>query len=442
MYLPYLNGSKIPDATLTNLTMILSKILLLDGNDGLIFPNYNIYTIKENLIKYYETIFNNPNYPDANLIINNDTKLFVVFNPSTYSEDDVSKGSVYSLIVKHNITIKLQNLSPIINKGDDPTKLKSLENLTGLIYDKKNNYIYTYQNEIVFPMALKFNIPKKLDNGSADPSDATWYNNIQTYLTTIYVTNNIQNRKELLLSGIDTVNTIMKSMNSIKDDTNRVSQITDIFSLYLPADGLINNNTGKYYFVMLMNNPDSTTGIYSPYIIHVDGFENSYAPNFCTDATSVLYNNKCLPSCPTGYTIDTGLTCFKSDITNFTPDSDFCAVLTSSISNVPKNSILQGLLDSCNSDNINNVAQESLFNIKDIKGLVQVKSNTNEYILNPDINHISVKPNLQANTSSGTDSTIDNTSFTNVQTQHFNQGNIKTLGNFQRYPERFSAFYE
>jgi hypothetical protein len=275
---------------------------------------------------------------------------------------------------------------------------------------------------------------------------STLANTNVTYLTTIYITNNIQTRKELLLGGIDTVNTIMKSMNTIKDDTNKVSQITDIFSLYLPADGLINNNSGKYYFVMLMNNPDSTTGIYSPFIIHVDGFENSYAPNFCTDATSVLYNNKCLPSCPTGYTIDTGLTCFKSDITNFTPDSDFCKALKSisnaSNSSVSKNSILQGLLDSCNSDNINNVAQESLFNIKDIKGLVQVNPKTNEYILNPDINHIPVKSNLQANTLSGIDYTIDNISFTNVQTQHFNQGNINTLGNFQRYPERFSAFYE
>jgi hypothetical protein len=79
-----------------------------------------------------------------------------------------------------------------------------------------------------------------------------------------------------------------------------------------------------------------------------------------------------------------------------------------------KNTILQGLIDGCNMDNINNVANESLFNIKEIKGITQIKNNN--YILNQSINDVSILKSQNDYDDSSSDS-VFSTSFNNVSSK-------------------------
>jgi hypothetical protein len=419
-------------------------LLLKSGLNGAFTLPTNIHNIKQLLIKYYEPFFNNPQYPDSKLTITDNSVLTLLIDPKTKA-DDINNITIYSMIFKININIKLTNLAPILTDDKlDPTLLTSLSSLDHLIHAVNANNIYSYENTISFPIALPFNLPNlttkttsttstksdgSLDStksssfASADVSDTKWYDDIKTYMSTLFIDNQLQNRNKIKIgSGIDAVTTIMNSIDPIKNDINNLLNITNIFAYYQPDNNNYTSVIGKFYFILTLNQSNSI----DPNIVYVLMFDNSYDPNFCEDPNADLYNKKCLPGCPEGFNIDLGLICVKSDISNFTPNSDFCVQLNAMSPVANKNSILQGLIDACNSDNISNVANENLFNIKDIKGITQIKNNN--YVLNQAINDTSI---LSSNDDATADATADNsidsifsTSFNNVTSklQHF--GNL------------------
>jgi hypothetical protein len=419
----------------------------------------NIYEIKENLIKYYEPHFNQSKAdeqkePGKNLSITDNSKLILLIDPKTQSDilnNSPNNNTIYSIIFKININIKLTNLAANFTDNTlDPKLLSSLDKFNGLNYVPNTTNIYTYENEILFPIGLPFNTPnitKTLNQNSvvstastastvstkglmstlgstnstttsADVSDTKWYTDIQAYMSTIFIENQLQKRNKIpIKSGVDAVSTIMSSIDPIKNDINNLSNILDIFAVYLPDNGKFDSKTGKFYFVITTSSSNSL----DPNIIIVLLFDNTYDPNFCMDSKSDLYNKKCLPKCPDNYGIDLGLICVKSDISNFTPNSDFCVQLNALSPVGSKNSILQGLLDACNPDNINNISNEALFNIKDIKGVTQV--NDNKYMLNHALNDSSILSTDSTINDSSTDS-IFTSSFNNVK-QHF--GNVDNV---------------
>jgi hypothetical protein len=188
-----------------------------------------------------------------------------------------------------------------------------------------------------------------------------------------------------------------------------------------------------------MNNYTSISGTFYFIITLIEGgvkkhvkaisLKNEYNPIFCEDKRAVLYNKKCLPGCPTGYDIDLGLICMKSDISNFIPNSDFCAQLNGMKPTGVKNSILQGLIDACNPDNINNISKESLININEIKGIKQI--NRNNFILNNEFNDTTISSSSLSSINDGdnsTDSTFS-TSFSNVD--------IKPVPNLDTKPVQY-----
>jgi hypothetical protein len=406
-----------------------NMLLLKSGTIGSFKLPADIHNIKELLIKYYEPFFNNSQYPNSNLTINDTSSLILLVDPKTQA-DDINNITIFSMIFKINIKIELIKLKPNLTDNKlDPKLLTSLSSLQNLSVDE-NTYVYSYENTISFPLALPFNLPnltisdtsskltqpvgstdiaKPSTFSSADVSDTKWYDDIKTYMSTLFIDNQLQQRNKIpIKSGINAVTTIMNSIDPIKNDINNLSNITNIFAYYIPDNNDFTSTTGNFYFIITLNQSNNI----DPNIVYVLMFNNSYDPNFCEDPRADLFKKKCLPGCPDGYNIDLGLICVKSDITNFTPNSDFCVQLNALSPVATKNSILQGFIDACNSDNINNVANESLFNINDIKGIKQI--NNNNYVLNQAINDTSL---LQSSGDFSTDTSADSvfsTSFNNV----------------------------
>jgi hypothetical protein len=416
-------------------------LLLKSGLDKYFTLPTDIHNIKELLIKYYEPIFNENKHPDSNLIITDKSVLTLLIDPKTKS-DDINNITIYSMIFKININIQLINLAPILKDSKlDPKLLTSLTYLDKLEYAINNNNIYSYENTISFPIALPFNLPNltsitlnndkttitTLNNDktnlskAVDVSDTKWYDDIKTYISTLIIDNQLQQRVKKYKSGIETVTFLMEKINNIKNDINKLSNITNIFAYYQPENNIYTSISGNFYFIIIFNNSNVET----PTLVF--SLNNQYEPNFCEDPNADLYNTKCLPGCPTGYNIDLGLICLKSDISNFTPQSDFCAQLNSLKPTGINNSILQGLIDGCNPDNINNISNESLFNINDIPGIQQINKNT--YVLNSEYNDLSLNSSSSNDEDNTTDS-IFSTSFNNVNTktvQHFDNINIPNL---------------
>jgi hypothetical protein len=419
---------KITDAKQSIINSLQNMLLLKSGYDNYFRLPTNIHNIKQQLIKYYEPIFNDDDnkYPDSDLIITDTSELILLIDPKTKS-DDINNITIYSMIFKININIQLINLKPNLKDEKlDSTLLTSLTYLDNLEYAKNNNNIYSYVNTISFPIALPFNLPTK------DVSDNTWYDDIKTYISTLIIDNQLQQRVEKYKNGIDSLGFLMNNINNIKNDINKFSNITRIFAYYEPENPIDISKSGNFYFFIIFNNIST---IETPTLVF--SLNNQYNPNFCEDSNSDLYDRKCLPRCPTGYNIDLGLVCLKSDISNFTPQSDFCAQLNSLKPTEIKNSILQGLIDGCNLDNINNKSNESLFNINDIKGIQQINKNT--YVLNSQYNDTSL---LSSISNDGDDNSIDSTfstSFNNVNTktvQHFDNINIPSLQSMSTRKDR------
>lgn len=436
-----------------NIINSIQNLLLLKSGFGL---ELDIHNIKKLLIRYYEKYFKENIYPDSDLTITDDSVLILLIDPKTKT-DDVNNLTIYSMIFKIDINIKLTNLAPELKDNTlDPKLLTSLSSLKSLIYAKNTNNIYSYKNTISFPIALPFNLPELTvinptgaaagsstnavvsgsSTGAASDASASfievnvsnnkWYDDIKTYISTLFIDNQLQKRVKTSSSGVDSVTSIMDSINTtIKNDINILSTITNIFAYYEPSNNINTSISGTFYFIITLNKSENKKPIW------VMSLKNNYDPQFCEDPNATLYNKKCLPGCPTGYDIDLGLVCIKSDISNFIPNSDFCVQLNALKPTEIKNTILQGLIDACNPDNINNVSNESLFNIDEMNGIKKI--NKNNYILDNEFNDPSL---LSRSRNDDDDNSIDSTfstSFNNVDTktvQHFDNVNTKTVQHF------------
>lgn len=400
----------------------------------------NIHDIKQSLIKYYEQFFSNPTdkYKDTDLIISDKSVLTLLIDPKTKS-DDINNITIYSIIFKININIQLINLAPIFkDKSLNPKLLTSLSSLDYLEYAINSNYIYSYENVISFPIALPFNLPnlttittpitddKSKLSKAVDISDTKWFDDIKVYVNTLFIENQIQQRYNQYKINSDIVTSIMNGVNKIKNDINNLSNISDIFACYIPDNNIYTSITGQFCIIIIFN---STQNNNVSDLGRVLTIKNDYDPNFCEDPKGTLFNNKCLPGCPDGYNIDLGLICLKSDISNFTPNSDFCAQLNSLKPSIIDNSILKALFDGCNPDNINNISNESLFNINKIDGVEQV--NKNNYILNNEFNDISLISSQ--NDDDSTSDSIFSLSFNNVANVPANVQETKKDSSLQHF---------
>jgi len=424
---------------------IQNMLLLKSGFQNTFNLPANIYNIKQLLIQYYASFFNDPSdkYKDTDLIITDKSVLTLLIDPKTKS-DDVNNITIYSIIFKISVNIQLINLEPILTDNTlDPKILTSLSYLNHLEYAKNANYIYSYENTISFPIALPFNLPnltsttvdgskltgstlitdKTTITKTVDVSDNKWYDDINTYLSTLFIDNRLLERVKIndstIESGVDAITNIMNSINPLKNDINNLSNITDIFACFIPDNNNYTSTSGVFYFKIILIDKK----------FDVLALKNNYIPYLCDDPSESLFNRKCLPKCPENYNIDLGLICLKQDISNFTPNSDFCAQLTVLKQTGAKDTILNGLFEACNIENINNISNESLLNIDDTPGII--KTNKNNYILensfiDPELLSSSV---YNDSSSDNLDSTFD-TSFNNVNTkivQHFDNINIPTL---------------
>jgi hypothetical protein len=328
----------------------IKDMLLLKKTDEFGIPDIN--DILTNLITNFETTFNS--VPGADLSIVNNSKLFVLIDPATYSSN-IETNSVYSLIYKISISIKTANISLYDVENDKITTFEKLSDFAKIDYEPNVFNYFTYEKEIHFPIALNFSLPKKIEDGSVDLSDNKWIDNILKYANTIFTENQLFLRNKISTSSGDIIIGLTKTLNIIKT-SEIINNIDKIFVLY---DMNKNDKTIWNFNFIISANIDNDNNVRKTLRPMGPEFSNTYSPNFCTDSTTKLYNNdndpKCIPICPPNYNIDLGLVCLKSGIDNYTPESDFCSKIKSLNLDTlitEKDSILYGLVQTCDDNNL------------------------------------------------------------------------------------------
>jgi len=368
------NGTDIDLKTKEIYCENIRDILLLKPNVEL-FPNdkkenYNIPNIYETinlLIEKYEQFYKDPqnSYPDADLLITNNSKLIVLIDPLTFSTN-VETNSVYSLVLKINISINLTNLTPVnVKNQKNIYDFNSFcDNFHHLIYDKKASYVYTYDKQIYFPILLPFNLPKKINETTVDENDHKWSENIINYFNTVFIDNQLNLRNKVPISG-NISDAIKNGIDSLKYDMKIINSIKNIFAIFVPKNNEFENKEGVFTFIIQLTTEDVSNNK-NIYVVEID---TSYNPNFCTDVNTILYNQKCLPKCPPNFNIDLGLVCLNSDISKFTPNSDLCTYVNNiNKTDISEDSMLSGIIHACDNELYNNTLKNPIKADISIKG--------------------------------------------------------------------------
>ena len=316
----------------------------------------DIYSGIQRLINNFEKFYNDPEFTNTDLSITNNTKLVVLIIPNTYS-NNIKTNIVYSLILKIYVSIKITNLTPL-DSSNNSSNINSFDTLINnfhhFIYDKDKSYLYTEEKEILFPIMLNFDLPKRIDINTVNLDDDTWINNIILYMNTLLIDHQLLIRNKIKISNNENpIDLIINKLKKIKVEPGLINNISNIFVIYVPKNNIFDDFNGTFDLKIEIDNLSDNKELIS--IAH---FNNKYNPVFCSNINTSIYNFKCLPKCPPNYNIDLGLVCLKSDISNYTPDSDLCKSIESFPdiikNNVEPGSILDGVIQACNSEYYNN----------------------------------------------------------------------------------------
>lgn len=332
-------------------TSYVNDLLLLTNSTAKSTPfiyksgyEFDMNDIKTNLINLYNDTFNTASTIQYNMIINDTTNLTCFF------DDPLNNMNVYTFELNPSVIITFSNLSLTFSKLDanvTPGTIWSLYYVTALTPTLTPENIFTYNDNIQYPIAIPLATPRALN----------WENNITngvvSYFQSIFKHGNLINVQyiDVVNDEYITNNTTPGDQIAITNLTNflkiigntNLSSIDDVFVLYDPS-------TYMFQSWARTNLIDATTkeNIIAPLLY----FSTLYSPLDC--ASGLYFDNKCLPSCPKGFEYDLGLVCLNSNSTMYLPNSEVCNIINTQLSSAPQNSTLSGLLLGCDENYFDN----------------------------------------------------------------------------------------
>jgi hypothetical protein len=319
---PIINNLSSPSLTDTQLintyfSYMQNILLLSNSNKDTPFEYKSGYTfdindIKQHLIGLYNDLDKSLK---INMIINDETTVSLYY-------DSVLNMNIYAFELNPSITITFTNLNLTFNSLPNnvtPNSVWSLYYVTKLTPVTSPDIVFSYNDNIKYPIVLPFAIPP-VDNWQGNPSNGVLYyfdnlfkNNVFSNSTFMDVTNN----NSIITNTNNNQIVINNLTNFIKliGNTNLLS-ITDVFFMYDPS-----THIAQSWIITNMLDQKTQNNIIAPIIY----LSTSYIPKFCS--AGLYYNGKCLPSCPKGFEYDLGLVCLNSNPQLYLPNTPTCSYI-------------------------------------------------------------------------------------------------------------------
>ena len=313
----------------------LTNLLLLrnsDVNTPFIYKSgydFDVNDIKQNIIFLYSMIVEDPaNTINVNLVINDTTSIKFYY-------DSPTNMTVYTFELIPNITIIFSKLiltfDPNMPKNISKSSFWALYYLTSLTAnDDAPDITFIYNETVNFPIALPLAIPTinnwdtNTNNGIL-PYIGNIFNTNKVNISNLTITDPINPNVPVTTNGLALVTTNLSNFIKILGNTNLL-KITDIFILYDPVKSYF-----EAWIITNLLDKHTNENIVCPLI----SFTAHYSPIECPKGS--LYNNKCIPSCPTKFSYDLGLVCLNNNYVNYLPRSPMCNYVNSL--NLPDNTI-------------------------------------------------------------------------------------------------------
>jgi hypothetical protein len=278
--------------------------------------------------------------------------------------------NVYAFELNPAVTITFTNLKLTFSKLPKNIEVGSIWSLyyvTKMVPEVITNVSsYTYTDNIHYPIVLPLAIP----------STNNWENNttngVVYYFNNTFKDGNLNSTNIIDISNNNNIITgISGSEYAIKNLTNFIKlvgntnllSITDVFLIYNPL-----KDTVQSWAITNLKDDKTNEPIIAPLLY----LSLMYTPKNCSN--SLLYSDKCIPSCPAGFNYDLGLICLNSNPSLYLPDSELCNYINDLSLTKPINPIIEGIKLGCDKKYFDN---NKTINQADVTGsLLTIPSNT------------------------------------------------------------------